>query len=203
MKTKSFFACLIFASALSFASGTTKEILVDLSEQMAYLKENGSIVDKGRISSGRRTHPTPTGTFEITEKKRHHISNLYPEPYGGAKMPYMMRLSHGKVALHAGHVAPFPVSHGCIRLRPKFAAKVFNWVDIGTSVKIVGNTLNYRSKVTPPQVLPTQKSHSRSVPKKVREKVSPKRQKSNYKEEHDDYDIYEYYRADTGTYAHY
>ena len=39
--------------------------------------------------------PTPTGVFPITEKKRHHVSNLYDAP-----MPYMLRLTDDGIAIH-------------------------------------------------------------------------------------------------------
>jgi len=91
-----------------------QEIVVDLSEQKAYAIEDGYIVFEGRISSGKIGRETPNGEFKILQKKRKHVSNLWPKPNGGAKMPYMMRLTNSGIAMHLGYVPNRPASHGCI-----------------------------------------------------------------------------------------
>lgn len=120
-----------------------KEVYVDLSLQRAYAMENGLIQFEGRISSGKTGHETPTGEFEILQKKISYKSNIYPKPNGGAKMPYMMRLTWDGVAMHQGYVPRKPASHGCIRLRKQFAKKLFYWVKKGTKVTIEGDTYSY------------------------------------------------------------
>jgi len=120
-----------------------KEVYIDLTLQKAYAIEDGIPIFEGRISSGKSGHETPTGEFTILQKKLHHTSNLYPKPKGGAKMPYMMRLTWGGVAMHQGYVPRKPASHGCIRLRRRFAKRLFGWVNRGTKVVIDGDTYNY------------------------------------------------------------
>ena len=105
--------------------------------------EDGETVFEGRISSGKSGHETPTGYFTILQKKREHVSNLYPEPDGGAKMPYMMRLTWDGVAMHQGYVPRKPASHGCIRLQRRFAKKLFKWTKKGTPVTIGGDISRY------------------------------------------------------------
>lgn len=133
------FLMLIFPLALL----AEKEVFVDLSLQRAYAIENGATLFEGRISSGKDGHETPTGSFKILQKERMHLSNLYPEPNGGAKMPYMMRLTWDGVAMHQGYVPSHPASHGCIRLRRRFAKKLFSWVDKGTQVIVGGDISRY------------------------------------------------------------
>ena len=120
-----------------------KEVFIDLSLQKAYAIENGATLFEGRISSGKNGHETPTGSFTVLQKKRMHVSNLYPEPSGGAKMPYMMRLTWDGVAMHQGYVPKHPASHGCIRLQRRFAKKLFGWVSKGTLVTVGGDTSRY------------------------------------------------------------
>jgi hypothetical protein len=120
-----------------------KEVFVDLTIQKAYAIEDGKKIFEGRISSGKSGHETPTGNFTILQKKRIHKSNLYPEPNGGAKMPYMMRLTWDGVAMHQGYVPKRPASHGCIRLRRRFARKLFRWIDKGTPVTVGGDISRY------------------------------------------------------------
>jgi len=128
---------------LPFSLSAQKEVFVDLSLQKAYAIENGETRFEGRISSGKSGHETPTGHFEVLQKKRMHTSNLYPKPNGGARMPYMMRLTWDGVAMHQGYVPKHPASHGCIRLPKRFAKKLFAWVDKGTQVTIGGDISQY------------------------------------------------------------
>ncbi len=130
---------LFFASVL----WAKKEIFVDLSQQKIYAIENGETKFVGRISSGKPGYETPTGYFRILQKKRDHKSNLYPKPNGGAKMPYMMRLTWDGIALHQGYVAKKPASHGCIRLQKGFAKKLFKWAEKGIPVSVGGDISRY------------------------------------------------------------
>ena len=131
------------SSSTLFAYEVFKEIVVDLSEQKAYAIEEGYVVFEGRISSGKIGRETPIGEFEIIQKKRHHASNLWPKPNGGAKMPYMMRLTNTGIAMHLGHVPNRPASHGCIRLRKGFAKKMYRWARVGTPVYVEGDARDY------------------------------------------------------------
>ena len=125
-------------------------ILVNLSEQKAYAIKDGYVLFEGRISSGKAGRETPEGEFRILQKKRHHTSNLWPRPKGGAKMPYMMRLSNDGIAMHLGYVPNKPASHGCIRLKKGFAQEMFAWAKVGTPVYVEGDASLYmggRSRV--------------------------------------------------------
>jgi lipoprotein-anchoring transpeptidase ErfK/SrfK len=121
-----------------FLGHASQYVMVDLSEQRAYAIENGSIIFDGRISSGKRGRETPEGEYTILQKKRHHRSNLWPKPKGGAKMPYMLRLTNSGIAMHLGNVPNRPASHGCIRLENGFAQKMFAWANVGITVYVEG-----------------------------------------------------------------
>ncbi|WP_415407745.1 L,D-transpeptidase family protein [Sulfurovum sp. CS9] len=131
------------SSSTLFAYDTYKEVLIDLSNQRAYAIEDGFVVFEGRISSGKSGRETPNGEFTIIQKKRHHKSNLWPKPNGGAKMPYMMRLTNSGIAMHLGYVPNKPASHGCIRLKNGFAQKMYRWASVGTYVYIEGEARDY------------------------------------------------------------
>ena len=134
-------AILILISSTQLSA--YKEIVVDLSVQMAYAMEDGIVVFDGRISSGKRGRETPAGQFRIMQKKRHHKSNLWPKPKGGAKMPYMMRLTNSGIAMHLGYVPNKPASHGCIRLESGFAQKMYKWARVGTYVYVEGDARDF------------------------------------------------------------
>jgi hypothetical protein len=133
---------LLVSSFLVLPLHADKHIVVNLSEQKAYAYENKEIVFQGKISSGKKGNETPNGRFKILEKKRKHKSNLYPVKKdgsrGGAKMPYMMRLTNTGYAMHLGYTPKYAASHGCVRLKNKFAQKMYRWAAVGTPVEIKG-----------------------------------------------------------------
>ena len=108
------------------------KLLVSISDQRAYLYSGEMLVAVTTVSTGRAGHRTPTGTFQITEKRAVHFSSKY----NNAPMPHMQRLTNDGIALHAGHIPGRPASHGCVRLPAQFAAKLFTITRIGTPVVI-------------------------------------------------------------------
>ena len=144
------------------ASATPENVAVEiaLKEQRGLLLVNGAIAMDFPIASGKKTHPTPTGSYTIRAKEKDYASNLYGKVYDasgvivvedadtrenaipeggrfeGAKMPYWMRLTDSGVGLHVGYVPGRPASHGCIRLKNDTAAELFKLTKIGTPVVI-------------------------------------------------------------------
>lgn len=121
-----------------------KEIIIDLKYQKIYAIENGVIMMDDKISSGKKGYRTPTGTFKILEKQRHHISTIYNLP-----MPYMLRLTNRGVAIHQGYVPNYPASHGCIRVPKRFAEKLFYWTPHRTTVHVTYNFEDYNKTLIP------------------------------------------------------
>jgi hypothetical protein len=121
-----------------------KSIEIDLTKQKIYAKNNGNIIFSGWVSTGKYKHRTPRGNFRILDKERFHISNKYPEPHGGAKMPYMLRITNAGVAIHQGYLPGYPASHGCIRVSKNTAKKLWYWAKIGTKVKIYGDPSKFK-----------------------------------------------------------
>lgn len=147
-------------------------IEIDLAQQKAFLLQDGKIVYETPISSGRPTHRTPTGNFQITEKDANHTSSLYgkivgangktltwdadrdmPLPPGAkfvqAPMKNFLRFD-GATGMHAGHLPGYPASHGCVRLPPHRAELFFDIVELGTPVRVFGTPPN----TTPPERTP-------------------------------------------------
>jgi len=143
MKQK--FLVLIIIMGTSFLHAN-KEIKVNLTKQRAYAIENGKVVFSGKISSGKAGKRTPTGKFTVLEKDKYHRSSKYPKPNGGAKMHYMLRLTHYGIAMHLGHVPNYPASHGCVRMQNGFAQKMYKWAEVSTPVIITGHPKSHRKK---------------------------------------------------------
>lgn len=96
-------------------------IVVSIPDQHMYVFRDGALWDDSPVSTGRRGHETPTGTFNILQKRVMHRSNIYD----GAPMPFMQRLTWTGIALHAGHVPGRPASHGCVRMPREFAERLY------------------------------------------------------------------------------
>ncbi len=96
-------------------------IVVVLDIQRIYVFDGGTLVAFSSISSGKKGHATPTGSFKILQKNVDHKSNLY----SNAPMPFMQRLTWDGIALHAGHIPGYPASHGCLRLPLAFAKSLY------------------------------------------------------------------------------
>ena len=113
-------------------------VVVSLQLQKAFVYRGDGLIGMSTISSGKAGHETPTGTFEILQKRREHYSNLYDN----APMPFMQRLTWSGVALHAGQIPGYPASHGCVRLPNAFARHLFGVTELGATVHIVDRPLS-------------------------------------------------------------
>ncbi len=114
------------------ASAGAERLVISLSDQLAFLYRGDTLVAVSTISSGKDSKPTPTGIFPILEKRPMYRS----VKYDNAPMPFMQRLDEYGVALHAGYNPGAPASHGCVRLPPKFAARLYTVTEVGTPVFI-------------------------------------------------------------------
>ncbi len=134
-------------------------IVVDLSEQEAYLYRGKHRTASSRISSGREGHRTPTGRFAVIRKDIDHRSSLYgnyvnasgkivkgnvdsrkdSKPahshFEGAPMPFFVEFSPG-YGLHQGYLPGVPASHGCIRMPYWKARQFYEAARIGTTVTV-------------------------------------------------------------------
>ena len=84
-----------------------RKIVIDLSSQRVYMYENGVQVYSAPCSTGKPGKRTPTGTFAVTQKNRHHTSSIY-----GSSMPYFQRVSCRDFGLHVGRLPGYPASSG-------------------------------------------------------------------------------------------
>jgi len=139
-------------------------VIINLTEQTAYLLEDGQVAFISPIASGKEGRDTPTGSFRIISKDLNHQSRSYglvgdshgriinPNATPGshvpagchyipAPMPYFMEFRNC-VGMHAGYLPGYPASHGCVRMPRDMAAEFFTRVRIGTPVKVIGSARN-------------------------------------------------------------
>ena len=147
--------------ALLAKAGTgNATVEISLSEQRGFLIVDECLAMDFPVATGKSSHPTPIGKFQILSKQKDYSSNLYgkivdtagtvlvsdadtrtdvpPEGavFSGARMPYWMRLTDTGVGMHVGYVPGRPASHGCIRLKRDVAVQLFELLKIGTPVEI-------------------------------------------------------------------
>ena len=135
-------------------------VIVSLTKQRAYLMTGDEIAIDSPISSGKRGHTTPNGSFTVLEKDKDHHSSLYGDykdasgrtvrggvsaridsaPSGthfvGASMKWFMRLTGEGVGMHVGILPGYAASHGCIRMPEPAAAQFYSHVKVGTPVRV-------------------------------------------------------------------
>jgi hypothetical protein len=144
------------------ATGERVSILIGLAQQQAYIFRGDTLVGVSSVSTGSRGHETPTGTFEILQKKEFHRSNLY----SNAPMPFMQRLTWTGIALHAGPLPGYPASHGCIRLPAAFARDLYALTALGGAVTVVADLRDdprLRAPLAPAPVAPMIAAETRGL----------------------------------------
>ena len=125
-------------------------LVVSLVEQRAYLYRNGVRIAVSTVSSGKPGNETPAGVYTILQKHAQHFSNLYD----GAPMPFMQRLTWDGIALHAGKLPGHPASHGCVRLPPEFARRLFGMSTMGMTVVVADESATTPQLVHPGWLAP-------------------------------------------------
>ena len=107
-------------------------IVVDLEAELLYVYRGGSEIGRSTMIYGYDDKPTPTGVFPILFKKADHYSSTY----GGAPMPYTLRLTRSGVAIHGSVVEADYATHGCIGLPKEFARLLFSQARVGDRVLV-------------------------------------------------------------------
>ncbi|HXW00695.1 MAG TPA: L,D-transpeptidase family protein, partial [Anaerolineae bacterium] len=127
-------------------SGGHKLVIVDISEQHTYIYQGNYLVDEFVVSTGAPGRDTALGEFEIQNK----IPVAYASTWN-LDMPFWLGIywsgplqngfhalptvRHTGVTMWDGYLGQ-RVSYGCIVLSLEDAENLYNWVDVGTPVKI-------------------------------------------------------------------
>jgi len=99
---------------------------------------DGTVWWSGVITSGTLEFRSPSGVFNILEKKRYYMSKEYPEESGINNMDFMMKFTHQGHALHKGSIGW--LSHGCIHIDPKDVPAIYRWSKYGMPVVVTRHT---------------------------------------------------------------
>ena len=122
-----------------------KSIIVDISDQRAYVYENGQLLWTFVVSTGIPGAETWRGTFQIQNK----IPVAYASTWG-LQMPYWLGFYWAGPLQNGFHALPIlsngerlwagalgrPASYGCVILSEPDARLLYEWADIGTPVTV-------------------------------------------------------------------
>jgi hypothetical protein len=127
-------------------------IKVSLSNRAVYVMEGETPLLVTACAIGKPDHPTPTGSYRITNKIPEKRSGEYGFSVEGDSIhPAKAEEAHGHYVgfpmawwseftpgygFHEGAVWPIPRTHGCIRLHHNAAPKFYALAKVGTPVSI-------------------------------------------------------------------
>jgi len=116
-------AAFIAHTPQTFASVLAK---IDLSEQRMRVYVDGAMQGSWPVSTARRGYRTPTGSFRPQRLHRRY----YSRRYHGSPMPHSVFFYKGYAIHGTEHVRQLgrPASHGCIRLHPSHAARLYSLI---------------------------------------------------------------------------
>jgi lipoprotein-anchoring transpeptidase ErfK/SrfK len=107
-------------------SAAPVSVTVDISDQKMYVRVGAFTRYTWDVSTARRNYRTPVGSFRPI---RMYVK-YYSKKYHGSPMPYSI-FFYGGYAIHGTMEVSrlgTPASHGCIRLDPKHAEKLYSLV---------------------------------------------------------------------------
>ena len=126
------FALLCLVAGIAQATTKAKpapevEIVVDISSQSMTVDVNGWPYGRWKVSTARDGYYTPRGTWRPFMLKEMH----YSKKYDNSPMPHSIFFLGG-YAIHATYYTKQlgkPASHGCVRLHPQNAARLYRLVE--------------------------------------------------------------------------
>jgi hypothetical protein len=123
-------------------------ITIDKSNQRMTVAVNGETRWNWRVSTGRAGRETPSGKFQAFRMEADHFSKEFDE----APMPHSIFFTKVGHAIHGSfdirHLGT-PASHGCVRLDPANASKLYALVQqdgvLNTTVVLTGSAAARRT----------------------------------------------------------
>ena len=124
-------------------ASSSKQIVVDLSQELLYAYDGNNLFMVEPISTGLELTPTITGTFYIFKKTP---SRYMQGPTPGSTqlfdlpgVPWDLYFTISGDVIHGAYWHDKfgqPWSHGCVNLPPDQAKELYAWADLGTPVTV-------------------------------------------------------------------
>lgn len=110
----------------------TVSLTIKVAERVLEVYDNGILLKKYRIAVGKSKSPTPIGEWDVVWKD-YNWGTGFGTRWMGLNVPWGIYGIHG--TNKPWSIGQF-TSHGCIRMRNKDVEQLFEWVPIGTVVRI-------------------------------------------------------------------
>ncbi len=125
------------------APSGTVSLVVKLSERVLEVYSDGDVFKTYRIAVGKSSTPSPLGEWQVVWKDYNWGTGFGTRWMG-------LNVSWGIYGIH-GTNKPWSIgqfaSHGCIRMRNKDVEELFEWVPVGTSVKVIGKPIKVQREL--------------------------------------------------------
>ena len=150
MRRASLFLAAFAAVVLVTPASAKILITVDKSAQEMTVAVDGVTRWTWPVSTGRPSYDTPSGTHTAFRMEKEHFSKEWDD----APMPYSIFFTKQGHAIHGSYARiGNPASHGCVRLAPANAAKLFALVEqqgvTNTKVVLTGDVRVAMARATP------------------------------------------------------
>jgi hypothetical protein len=130
---------------------------IDVIKRTLVIMSDGTPYKQYRIAVGKSETPTPIGEWKVVWKDSEWGTG-FGSRWMGLNVPW------GTFGIH-GTNKPWSIgrfaSHGCIRMHNRSVEQLFDWVPVGTPVKIIGPTVkvkrNLKINMSGPDVVVLQK----------------------------------------------
>jgi len=135
----------------------TMSIVIKVSQRILELHNDGQLYKQYRIAVGKSETPTPIGEWNVVWKdynwgtgfgtewnvvwKDYNWGTGFGTRWMGLNVPWGIYGIHG--TNKPWSIGQFS-SHGCIRMRNKDVEELFEWIPIGTSVRIEGRKMKVK-----------------------------------------------------------
>lgn len=119
------------------------DIVVSIPERMLTVFSDGQPHKRYRIAVGKASTPTPIGEWKVVWKD-YNWGTGFGSRWMGLNVPWGIYGIHGTdKPWSIGRYA----SHGCIRMRNRDVEELFEWVPMGTPVKITGRPVKVERRL--------------------------------------------------------
>lgn len=119
-------------------------LVIKIPARLLELHENGKVYKKYRVAVGKSNTPSPAGEWVIAWKS-YRSGDIYGTRFLALNVPW------GGYGIH-GTNQPWSIGHfasqGCIRMRNKDIEELFEWVPVGTPVRIESQTFRIQRTLT-------------------------------------------------------
>jgi lipoprotein-anchoring transpeptidase ErfK/SrfK/cbb3-type cytochrome oxidase subunit 3 len=135
--------------SIKIIDGSNLNVLINLTECKLYLKSVDNIIKRYSVCVGKKETPTPTGSYNVTEKEVDPTWFSTSETGGKGEIPGGDPRNElgsrwiGFKPSYGVHGTIFPESigkaesHGCVRMNNKDVEELYDLVAVGTPVKII------------------------------------------------------------------